>query len=93
MIQRLDAKSVRYDRLGQSVLIDGRGITLEISHEALEELANRTLTQSEAIVAVVEETKRFTRLAERLPADDGKIHVTTNMLLNDGVFDQVNGGQ
>ncbi|MEM7068334.1 MAG: hypothetical protein AAF478_05565 [Pseudomonadota bacterium] len=86
-MQRLDLKSLRYDKLGRSVLIDGRAVVLEISHEALEALTNRPLSEDEAIQKVAEEQKRLTRLAEWLPADDGKINITTNMLMNDGVFD------
>jgi len=85
-MQRLDLKSLRYDKLGRSVLIDGRKVVLEVSHEALEALSNRELTADEAVLKVAEEQKRLTRLAEWVPADDGKIHITTNMLMNDGVF-------
>ncbi len=85
-MQRLDLKSLRYDKLGRSVLIDGRKVTVEISHEALEALFNRELTCDEAVLKVAEEQKRLTRLAEWVPADDGKIHITTHMLMNDGVF-------
>ena len=87
-MQRLDLKSLRYDRLGKSVLIDGRGAVLEISHEALEAMTNRVLSEDEATDKVAEERKRFTRLAEWLPIDDGKIRVTTNILLNDGRFEE-----
>jgi len=86
-MQRLDLKSVRYDTLGRSVLIDGRRVVLEISHEALEALTNRKLTAEEALRKVVDEQKRLTRLAEWLPADDGKINITTNLLMSDGRFD------
>lgn len=85
-MQRLDLKTLRYDKLGRSVLIDGRKVVVEISHEALEALFNRELTADEAVLKVAEEQKRLTKLAEWLPADDGKIHITTNMLMNDGVF-------
>lgn len=85
-MQRLDLKSLRYDRLGRSVLIDGRKVVVEVSHEALEALSNCKLTADEAVLKVAEEQKRLTRLAEWVPADDGKIHITTNMLMNDGVF-------
>jgi len=86
-LQRLDLKTIRYDKLGRSVLINGRKVVLEISHEALEALTNRILTSQEAMFTVADEQKRLTRLAEWLPADDGKIHITTNMLMNDGVFE------
>ena len=86
-MQRLDLRSLRYDRLGKSVLIDGRKVTLEISHEALETLSNRELSEEEAIRKVADEQKRLTRLAEWIPADDGKIQITTNMLMNDGKFE------
>lgn len=86
-MQRLDLRSLRYDKLGRAVLIDGRAVTVEVSHEALEALTNRQLTEEEAIRKVAEEAKRLTRLAEWVPADDGKIHITTNTLMNDGVFE------
>ncbi|MEM9332312.1 MAG: hypothetical protein AAGA53_13370 [Pseudomonadota bacterium] len=86
-MQRLDLKTVRYDKLGKSVLIDGRSVVLEISHEALEALTNRELTEEEAIKKVADEQKRLTRLAEWVPADDGKINITTTMLMNDGRFE------
>ena len=90
MMQRLDLKSLRYDKLGKSVLINGRQVVVEVSHEALESLANKELTADQAVLKVAEETKRLTRLAEWIPADDGKIHITTNMLMNDGVFETGN---
>jgi len=62
-MQRLDLKSLRYDRLGRSVLIDGRKVVVEVSHEALEALSNRELTADEAIIKVAEEQKRLTKLA------------------------------
>ncbi len=86
-MQRLDLKSLRYDRFGKSVLIEGRQIVVEISHDALEAMTNRTLDEREALEKVVEEQKRFTRLAEIIPADDGKINITTTMLLNDGMHE------
>lgn len=86
-MQRLDLKTVRYDKFGRSVLIDGRKIVLEVSHEALELLANKTLSEDEAVRKVAEEQKRLTRLAEWVPADDGKINITSALLMNDGRFD------
>jgi len=86
-MQRLDLKTLRYDKLGKSVLIDGRKVTVEVSHEALEALSDCELTDDEAMIKVAEEQKRLTKLAEWVPADDGKIHITTNMLMNDGRFD------
>lgn len=85
-MQRLDPKTLRYDRLGKSVLIDGRSVVLEIAHEALEALSNRPLSEEEAIRKVAEEQKRLTRLADWLPADDGKIHITAALLLSDGQY-------
>lgn len=86
-MQRLDLKSLRYDKLGRSVLIDGRKVVLEISHEALEALSNRDLDEQQALLKAAEEQKRLTRLAEWIPPDDGKIQITTNMLMNDGIFE------
>ena len=86
-MQRLDLKSLRYDRFGKSVLVNGRKVVVEISHDALEAMTNRQLDEQEALNKVVEEQIRFTRLAEIIPADDGKINITTNMLLNDGMHE------
>ena len=86
-MQRLDLKSLRYDRLGRAVLINGRKIVLEISHEALEAISNRSLTEDEAIRKAADEQKRLTRLAEWVPADDGKIMITANLLLSDGRYE------
>ena len=86
-MQRLDLKSLRYDKLGRSVLIDGRKVVLEISHEALEALSNRDLDEQQVLLKAAEEQKRLTRLAEWIPPDDGKIQITTNMLMNDGIFE------
>ncbi|MBL4597874.1 MAG: hypothetical protein JKX93_02770 [Rhizobiaceae bacterium] len=91
-MQRLDIKSVRYSKFNRSVMVDGRGVVLEISQEALETLVNRKLSGEEAVLKVVEEIKRFTHLAERVPADDGKIQITTNILINNGIFSETNGG-
>ncbi len=90
-MQRLDLRSLRYDKLGKSVLIDGRQVVVEISHEALEALSNKPLTEEQAVHKVAEETKRLTRLAEWVPADDGKIHITTNLLMNDGFYEAETG--
>ena len=86
-MQRLDLKSLRYDKLDKAVLIDGRKVTLSVSHEALAALSNRELDEKQALLKVAEEQKRLTRLAEWIPADDGKIHITTNMLMNNGIFE------
>ena len=86
-MQRLDLKTLRYDHFGQSVIVEGRAVSLEISHEALEAMADRPLSVEEATLKVAEEQKRLTRLAERIPADDGKIIITTNMLLRDGIYE------
>jgi hypothetical protein len=85
-MQRLDLKSARYDRLSDSVLINGRGCVIEISHEAVELAAHRPMEPEEAVRTVVEEARMFAFLASRLPADDGKIHITAKMLVNDGMF-------
>ena len=84
--QRLDIKSVRYDRLSASVLFDARNCVVEVAHEALEWLAKRPMAPDEALRAAVEEVKRLTALASMLPPDDGKIHITANLVMNDGRF-------
>ncbi len=86
MLQRLDIKTVRYDRMSEAVLMDGRKIVLAVTKDALEALYNRELDPEEAILRAVDEAKRLTRLAEILPADDGRVLVTRDRLLNDGKF-------
>ncbi|MFZ1814435.1 MAG: hypothetical protein WBO55_19655 [Rhizobiaceae bacterium] len=85
-LQRLDLRTVRYDRLSGSVMIDARNCVVEVSREALEALYQRKLKPEEAVIHAVKEARRLTELACRIPADDGKIHITTNILLNDGLF-------
>jgi len=83
-VQQLDLKSARYDRLNRSVLIDGKALTVEISHEALEVLARRQLSAEQAVSRALAEAKRITLLAMRIPADDGKVHITAGLVANDG---------
>jgi hypothetical protein len=90
-IERLDLRTARFDRLSGSVLIDARKSVVEISLEALEKLGNRQLLPEEAVIAAVAEAKRLTVLASRLPADDGKIHITAGIVENDGMFAEENG--
>ena len=83
-VQSLDLKTARYDRLSRSVLIDGRALTVEVSHEALEAMARKPLNAEQAVVRAVAEGKRITLLAMRIPADDGKVHITASLVANDG---------
>ena len=84
MVQRLDLRTVRYDKMSDAVLFDGRKIVLVVTLDALEALYNRPLLPQEALLKAVEEVKRLTRLADIVPADDGRVIITKNMLLNDG---------
>lgn len=86
MLQRLDLKTVRYDRLSECVEFQGRGITLGVTLDALAANANRDLTPEEAVREAVDIERRLARLAEILPADDGRVVVTKDRLLNDGKF-------
>jgi hypothetical protein len=90
-LQRLDIRTARFDRLSGSVLIDARNCVVEISLEALETLQGRALSPDEAVRKVIAEVKLFTRLATSLPADDGKIHITTALLMSDGMYSQDKG--
>ncbi|MGI9400722.1 MAG: hypothetical protein ACR2O0_05670 [Rhizobiaceae bacterium] len=90
-IERLDLRTARFDRFSGSVQIDARNSVVEISIEALEWLGNRSLTPEEAVVKAVEEAKLLTVLATRLPADDGKIHITANIIANGGAIAEENG--
>ena len=87
-VQRLELKTARYDRLSRSVLIDGRSVVIEVSHEALEAMARRELAPEEAVNRAVSEARRLTMLAMRVPADDGKVHITKSLVLNDGRPDE-----
>lgn len=66
--------------------MDGRNIVLAVTRDALEALYGRELEPDEAVLKAVDEAKRLTRLAEILPADDGRVLVTKDRLLNDGKF-------
>ncbi len=88
MTQRLDIKSARYDKLGRSVQINGRGVIVEVSHEALETFSKKELTSAEAVYVVVNNARTLAKLAGHVPADDGKIHITVGILMNDGLFEQ-----
>jgi hypothetical protein len=85
-IQRLDIRTVRYDKMSDAVLMDGRKIVLAVTRDALEALYSRALEPAEAILRAVDEQKRLTRLAEIIPADDGRVVITRDRLLNDGQF-------
>ena len=86
MTQRLDLRTARYDRLSEAVLMDGRGITLAVTRDALEALYDTAFTGDEAVIKAIEEARRLTRLAETVPADDGRVTITRDMLLNDGRY-------
>ncbi len=66
--------------------MDGRKIVVAVTKDALEALYNRALAPDEAILRAVDEAKRLTRLAEIIPADDGRVLITKERLLNDGQF-------
>lgn len=86
MLERLDFKTTRYDKLADSVLIDGKKAIVEISRDAFEALYRREFTGEEVIIKAVEEAKRLNHLANVIPADDGKIHITAALMLGDGQF-------
>ncbi|MFK7902320.1 MAG: hypothetical protein AB8B49_05700 [Nitratireductor sp.] len=86
MTQRLDIKTVRFEPMTDSVLFDGRKIVLAVTKDALEALFNIELSPQEAVYKAIEEEKRLTKLADIIPADDGRVTVTKNMLLNEGQF-------
>ncbi|MCB1384443.1 MAG: hypothetical protein KDJ80_00765 [Nitratireductor sp.] len=86
MVQRLDIRSARYDRMGECVLMNGRQITLAVTRDALEALYDRAFEPEEAVLKAVEEVRRLTRLAEIVPADDGRVLITREWLLNHGRY-------
>ena len=86
MLERLDFKTTRFDKLAHTILIDGKISVVEISLEALNALFKRELTGQEAIIKAVEEANRLNHLANLIPADDGKIHITTALMMGDGQF-------
>ena len=89
MLERLDFKTVRFDNLADAVLIDGRKSTVEISRDAFQALYKREFTGPEVLIKAVEEAKRLNYLANMIPADDGKIHITAALMLGEGQFSQL----
>ena len=87
MIQRLDIRTARYDRLSEAVLMDGRGIVLAVTLDALENLHDCRFEPEEAVIKAIEDVRRLTVLAGKVPADDGRVLITRAMLLNDGQFE------
>ncbi|MCG6857336.1 MAG: hypothetical protein LJE67_04640 [Salaquimonas sp.] len=86
-IQRLDLKTARYDRLARSVLFNARGgCTVEVSLEALEAQYQRVLDPDEAVTGAVALEKRLSALATMLPPDDGRITITTSVLMGEGLY-------
>ncbi|MCP4184487.1 MAG: hypothetical protein GY761_14430, partial [Hyphomicrobiales bacterium] len=76
MLERLDFKSARFDKLADTILINGKRVIVEISRDAFEALYRRDFTGDEVIIKAIEESKRLNHLANVIPADDGKIHIT-----------------
>ncbi|MCF6322473.1 MAG: hypothetical protein L3J32_12000 [Rhizobiaceae bacterium] len=93
MLERLDFKTVRFDKLANTVLVDGRKAIVEISREAIEALYKRQFSDEELIIKAVEEGKRLTHLANVIPADDGKIHITAALMLGDGQYSELHKNQ
>ena len=92
-IQRLDLKTVRYDKFSRGVVFDARGgCTVEVSQEALEAQFRRDLEPEEAIASAVEIVTQLTVLATRLPPDDGRIHITRSVLMGDGLYGEMRAG-
>ena len=91
-IQRLDLKTVRYDRFSRGVVFDARGCTVEVSQEALEAQFRRGLDPEEAVAGAVEIAGQLTALATRLPPDDGRIHITRSVLMGDGLYGEMRSG-
>ena len=86
MVQRLDIRTARFDRMSDAVLMDGRKIVLAVTRDALEALYSRDFTPEEAVIKAVEEAKRLTILADIVPADDGRVLITRDMLLSNGQY-------
>ena len=94
MVQRLDLRTVRYDRMSEAVLMDGKhNLVVAVTRDALEALYDRSFEPEEAVIKAVEEVRRLTVLADRIPADDGRIMITKDMLLSGGQYltGQANG--
>ena len=53
MLERLDFKTTRYDKLADSVLIDGKKAIVEISRDAFEALYRRQFTGEEVVIKAV----------------------------------------
>jgi hypothetical protein len=93
MLERLDFKSVRFDKLTDTIVINGKKVIVEISRDAFEALYRQDFTGDEAILKAVEESKRLNHLANVIPADDGKIHITAALMLGNGQFNELRGNK
>ena len=89
MLERLDFKTARYDKLAHTIVINGKKSVVEIAHEALEALFRCELSGQEAVIRAEDEAKRLNRLANIIPADDGKIHITRDLLMGEGQFSEL----
>lgn len=88
-MEKLNLKTVRFDSLSDSVFVDAKKSTVEISRDAIEALYKRKLSEEEAVFKVVEEAKRINYLINVIPADDGKINITTALMIGDGQFNEL----
>lgn len=89
MLERLDFKTIRFDKFSDTILIKGRKATIEIARDAFEALDNREYTGEEAVIKAVEQANRLNKLANAIPADDGKIHITAALMLGEGQFSEL----
>ncbi|MEM8797963.1 MAG: hypothetical protein AAGE61_20530 [Pseudomonadota bacterium] len=81
---RLDLKSVRYDRMNDGVQFDttarSPALVVEVSRQALEDHFSVALDPDIAVLKAVEIQVFIQQAANRIPADDGKIRLTTATL-------------
>lgn len=89
MLERLNFKTVRFDKLADAILVDGRKAVVEVPRAALEALYKTQFSDEEIILKAVQEKKRLNYLANKIPADDGKIHITTALMLGDGQYNEL----
>ncbi|MEL6504591.1 MAG: hypothetical protein AAFQ10_09055 [Pseudomonadota bacterium] len=76
----LDTRLASYDRYRGAVMVPCGKAQVAVTHEALEDWANRKLTPDEAVETMVEEAAMFRAIANATPAHDDIIMITQSIL-------------
>lgn len=85
-MERLDFRTAKLDRTADSLRVKGKKVEVEIAREVLETAAKKPLDELGMTNTAIIHAKTFNRLANVIPADDGKINITLRLFLEDGQF-------